>query len=164
MTVPEKLVRDYEYAKGIYGEQILGVFLYGSQNYGIATEESDVDVKAIYIPTLREVAANNPLISEELKISDEHIEVKDIRLMSQMWKKGSINFLEILFTDYFVINPLYCEDWEKVLRIRNLITEKTKDKTLAAGKRKVNEVLDIQLDRWVSDVLIYSFTGKRREE
>lgn len=250
MTVPEKLVRDYEYVKSIYGEQILGIFLYGSQNYGIATEESDVDVKAIYVPTLREVAANKPLVSEELKIGDEHIEVKDVRLMSQMWKKGSINFLEILFTDYSVVNPIYREDWEKVLKIRNLITERTKDKTLAAacyegynkinskkvtkkdvanshrllefcwnysqfnsfggalpvpaeavnhlialkkhgkeeadkaqikylkelyselmpeidfsaGKKKVNEVLDIQLDKWVSDILIYSFTEKRRGE
>ena len=36
--------------------QILGIFLYGSQNYNIATEKSDVDTKAIIIPTVEQLA------------------------------------------------------------------------------------------------------------
>lgn len=42
-----------------YGEEhILNITLYGSQNYNINTELSDVDVKAIYIPSLREAVLN----------------------------------------------------------------------------------------------------------
>ena len=37
---------------GIPEERIIGVFLYGSQNYGFATEESDIDSKAIIIPSV----------------------------------------------------------------------------------------------------------------
>ena len=41
----------YMYLLANYPERsILGVFLYGSQNYNLATENSDVDTKAIYIP------------------------------------------------------------------------------------------------------------------
>ena len=39
---------------GFPEESILGVFLYGSQNYDLAHENSDVDTKAIYIPTIEE--------------------------------------------------------------------------------------------------------------
>ena len=38
--------------------QILGIFVYGSQNYNIATENSDVDTKAIIVPTLYNLAIN----------------------------------------------------------------------------------------------------------
>lgn len=40
-------------AAGYTEKQILGIFVYGSQNYGTATENSDVDTKAVIIPTMR---------------------------------------------------------------------------------------------------------------
>ena len=43
-------------AAGYAEEQILGIFVYGSQNYGTATENSDVDTKAVIIPTMRQLA------------------------------------------------------------------------------------------------------------
>jgi predicted nucleotidyltransferase len=44
----KQVVLDAGYAE----DQIIGVFLYGSQNYGLATEDSDVDTKVVIIPTL----------------------------------------------------------------------------------------------------------------
>jgi predicted nucleotidyltransferase len=97
---------------GIKFEQILGIFLYGSQNYGIATEKSDIDTKAIIVPTLIELCLEQP-ISKELHLENgEHCEVKDIRLMVDMFKKQNINFLEILFTNYKWINPKYAKYWK----------------------------------------------------
>ena len=109
MNIQERVNDHYKYAVSKYGEHILGVFLYGSQNYNIDTEDSDIDTKAIYIPTLDEIAAGAAPISKELTLEStgEHIEVKDIRLMCQMWKKQSMNFLEVLYTKYYVLNPKY---------------------------------------------------------
>lgn len=94
-------------------DSLIGVFPFGSMNYGLFEDGiSDVDTKAIYVPTYKELVFDRP-ISEvySLPPGNEHIEVKDIRLMVDMWKKQNINFLEILFTDYDWINPKYSYLW-----------------------------------------------------
>ena len=98
-----------------YGEErVLGVFLYGSQNYGIATENSDVDTKAILVPTIRDLCLKNKPVSREMHLENgEHCEVKDIREIKNMFLKQNINFLEILYTDYCWINPKYMWLWKK---------------------------------------------------
>lgn len=88
--------------------EVVGMFLQGSQNYGLAYENSDIDCKVIVMPTMMELVLNLTPISTTLILdNDEHIDVKDIRLMFQCFKKQNINFLEILFTDYKVMNPVY---------------------------------------------------------
>lgn len=95
-------------------EQIFGVFLYGSQNYGLDTEDSDVDTKAIYIPTLEELAFAKP-VSKEIRLENgEHCEVKDIREIVNNFKKQNINFVELLFTPHFLINNIdYVSIWSE---------------------------------------------------
>lgn len=92
-----------------YGEnRILNITLYGSQNYNIDTPHSDVDVKAIFIPTLKEAVLTNKRLSSTLyNEKKEHCEIKDIREMFEMYKKQNINFLETLFTSYRWENPNY---------------------------------------------------------
>ena len=98
-----------EYAE----DQLLGVFLYGSQNYGINTENSDIDTKAIIIPTINDLCLKKP-ISREIRFdNEEHCEIKDIREMIKMFKKQNINFIEILYTDYCLINPKYNRIWQE---------------------------------------------------
>lgn len=93
--------------------QLLGIFVYGSQNYSIATETSDVDTKAILVPTLEELCLGKP-VSRELHLDNgEHCEVKDIRELVKMFRKQNINFLEILYTDYCWINPKYNRLWRE---------------------------------------------------
>ncbi len=107
-NVLNRVKEHYMYLLENYPEKsILGVFLYGSQNYNLATENSDVDTKAIYIPTFEEIALNKTPISKELHINGEHCEFKDIRLMWQMWKKQNMNFIECLFSNYIKINSNY---------------------------------------------------------
>lgn len=105
----DKLKSYYEILCEKYGEDsILGVYLYGSQNYNFSDEYSDIDAKAIYVPSLLEISYNKPMISKELHTVDgAHIEIKDIRLMAEMLKKQNLNFLEILFTKYYYENPKY---------------------------------------------------------
>lgn len=76
-----------------------------SQNYDLANEDSDVDTKAIIVPTLRDLAINKQPVSTTIKFDNgEQCDVKDIRLMFQNFKKQNINFLEILFTQHYLAN------------------------------------------------------------
>ena len=116
-----KLSEYYSFLENIYGERLLGVFLYGSQNYNFQTSNSDIDAKAIIVPTLWDIASNKAMVSKEYHIDDAHLEVKDFRLMVEMWKKQNMNFLEILFTQYRVINPKYQEVWNETITFRELM-------------------------------------------
>ena len=92
--------------------KILGIFLYGSQNYNIATENSDVDTKAIIVPNLYNLAIK-PVKTHTIELENgEHCEVMDIMHLVANFRKQNINFVEILFTDYYWINPLYEMDWK----------------------------------------------------
>ena len=108
------------------GYEVFGVYLQGSQNYGldIYTSEytSDIDVKAIVIPSIKEVIRNKKPISTTIELENkEHIDVKDIRIMFDCFLKQNINFLEILYTQYKIVNPKY-EQWDTYLtNIRDMI-------------------------------------------
>ena len=112
--IQDSLKAHYEYVcQHYHKQQILGVFLYGSQNYNTDTPASDIDTKAIYIPTLEELAFNKPVSKELVLPNDEHCEVKDIREMIKNFKKQNINFLEVLFTKHYIINPKYEQLWNE---------------------------------------------------
>lgn len=99
-----------EYAES----DLLGVFLFGSQNYHVETENSDVNTIAIIIPTVQDMCLNDKPLSRDLELpNNEHCVVKDIRLIVDMFSKQNTNFLEILFTEYKWINPKFEELWTK---------------------------------------------------
>lgn len=109
---------------------ILGVFLYGSQNYNIATEDSDVDTIVILIPSFEDLVLETS-ISKEIRFKNgEHCVAKDIREIIKQWKKQSLNFLEILFTDYYIINPTFQKEWNKLLEEREFIARMDLDKAI----------------------------------
>lgn len=91
--------------------QLLGVFLYGSQNYGLSTENSDVDTIAIVLPNEYDLYFSRPLTKELHLENGEHCVVKDIREIFNEFKKQNVNFLEILVTKYKWVNPIYSERW-----------------------------------------------------
>jgi predicted nucleotidyltransferase len=93
--------------------EILGVFVYGSQNYGINTPNSDVDTLAILLPSLEDLCLKDAVTRTIILSNGEECVVKDIREYAKMVKKQNINFLEILFTDYCWLNPRYNSLWEK---------------------------------------------------
>lgn len=98
---------------------IIYLGLYGSQNYKLDTKDSDVDSKAISLPTIREVALNLPKNNHTIVLeNNEHIDVKDIRLMFECFYKQNINFLEILFCDEYWVDPLYKNDIQKLRNMR----------------------------------------------
>lgn len=109
----QKILIDYPNYK------FLGIFLYGSQNYNLATEDSDVDSIAIVIPTIEDIVLRKPICKEIIFENGEHCNIKDIREVVKEWKKQSLQALEILFTDYFIIELEYVSYWNNFLNIRN---------------------------------------------
>lgn len=113
----------YDEALGYFPkDRIVGIFLQGSQNYGLETPQSDVDTKLIITPTFKDVAFNKSAVSTtHVRANNEHTDFKDIRLYMQTFRKQNLNFLEILFTPYAIINPLYEKEWMKLVEHREEI-------------------------------------------
>lgn len=112
----------YEALQHFPEERIVGIFLQGSQNYGLDTEDSDIDSKLIITPSFEELAMNaKPVSTTHVRTNDEHIDFKDIRLYIECFRKQNLNFLEILFTDYYIINPMYVAEWNKLVTHREEI-------------------------------------------
>ena len=56
-TVMERVQEHYDEALEYFPEdRIVGIFLQGSQNYGLEIPSSDVDTKLIVVPTFEEIA------------------------------------------------------------------------------------------------------------
>lgn len=108
--INNKVKKHYDYLVSL-GLNVIGVFAQGSMNYGLFIDEeeykSDVDTKAIVLPTLDDLISGSKMKSTKYDLDGEQIDVKDIRVMVDMWKKSNPAYLEILFTKYKVINPLY---------------------------------------------------------
>jgi predicted nucleotidyltransferase len=105
--IMDRLKENYHYLIN-KGYEIVGVFLQGSQNYELDYERSDIDCKAIILPKFEDIVLNNKPVSTTIVLeNNEHIDVKDIRLMFDCFKKQNINFVEILFTKYKIMNLKY---------------------------------------------------------
>ena len=118
-----KLQEHYEESQEYFNRNnIVGIFVQGSQNYGLDYESSDLDTKLIVTPKLDDLVFNKqPVSTTHVRANDEHIDFKDIRLYFQTFVKQNLNFLEILFTDYSIINGLYVEEWMELQNNRELI-------------------------------------------
>lgn len=117
MTIMEKVHQHYEVAKNFVPEnQIIGVFLVGSQNYGLDTSSSDVDTKCIYVPSMNDILYMRHPFSAEVEVGEDggHISFVDIREFMRQIRKQNPNALEILFTKYWVRNYDFEQSWYKL--------------------------------------------------
>jgi hypothetical protein len=119
--IMERVAAHYVKAVEHYGEDnVLGVFLYGSQNYNCDLVDSDVDTKCILISDLYHLTVN-PYKTNHLHLyrddreEPEVCECMTIQHMVANWKKQNPNFLEIMFTSFFIINPIYREEWDNFI-------------------------------------------------
>lgn len=99
-----------------YNKDWFVICLQGSQNYNMADEESDIDSKVLVIPSLEDIVLNRKPISNTLEMPDnqEHVDCKDVREYFKIFRKSNINFVEILFTDYYIINNKYYDLWNRL--------------------------------------------------
>lgn len=105
------LQRHYNFAANYVNvENIIGCYLIGSQNYQLDDEQSDIDTIVLVVPTLKDIALNNKPISKTyIQDNGEHTTLKDIRLFINGIKKGRLDCLEILYTQYYMINPIWID-------------------------------------------------------
>lgn len=94
------------------GYEVVGIFLQGSQNYDLDIYDdeytSDIDTKAIVLPSFDDIVfGRSPKSTTHVRKNNEHIDIKDIRVWVDMWAKQNISYLEILFTDFCIINEKY---------------------------------------------------------
>lgn len=124
--IQAKVQKHYDFLKSL-GLNVVAIFAQGSMNYGLYIQEgsykSDVDTKAIILPTLDDLVKGNKMISKKYDFEGEQIDVKDIRVMVDMWEKSNPSYLEILFTKYRVINPSYENFINQILNINNDIVK-----------------------------------------
>lgn len=121
--INEKVHEHYREAKEYFpDDSIVGIFLQGSQNYGLDYEGSDVDTKLIVVPTFKDIAMNKkPVSTTHVRSNNEHIEWKDVRLYIQTFRKQNLKFIEILFTPYKIINLKYSYQWNRLINAREEI-------------------------------------------
>ena len=122
--ISQRILQEKKEALDTYpGHDWFVIALQGSQNYGVADEESDIDSKLLLIPTFDEIVfAANPIShTHEMSDTGEHVDCKDVRAYMKQFRKCNINFVEILFTDYFLTNPLYSDLWIELRRHREEI-------------------------------------------
>lgn len=114
------------------GYEVVTVNLYGSQNYGLDTENSDIDLKAVVLPSIDDIINNTQPVSTTVEFKDGLIDVKDIRLMFENYKKQNTNYLETLFTPYWVWKYPYCTEWTELRRMANDIARADEIKAVKA--------------------------------
>lgn len=124
--IRKRVQEHYDYIKDKY--EVVALFLQGSQNYGLDVYDedytSDVDTKAIVLPTFDDFILSKEPISKTIVLeNDEHIDVKDIRVMFTMFKKANISYIELLYTDYFIINPKYEHIVKELMNIKDDIID-----------------------------------------
>ena len=123
VKIMNRIKSDYDYLESL-GFEVVAVALQGSQNYDLDYEGSDIDTKAIVLPTFRNLIMGGSKVSTTLILeSNEHIDVKDLRLMTDNFLKQNINFLEFLFTKYIYINLKYADSVQKMIDSREKIAK-----------------------------------------
>ena len=109
--------KHYEEALKLFpADRIVGVFAQGSMNYGLDYKDSDIDTKCIVLPTLEDLIFNRkPVSTTHVLPNEEHLDLKDVRLYFQTFRKQNLNFMEILFTKYKIVNPTYEPMWNRLI-------------------------------------------------
>ena len=146
-------------------EEIVGVFLQGSQNYGLDHEGSDVDTKLIVVPSFKDICLNKkPVSTTHVRANDEHTDWKDIRLYMETFRKQNLNFLEILFTDFYIINPMYKEEWNRLIEAREFIARMNPHRAVKSMKGIAMEKYHAMEHRYPAKADIidkYGYDGKQ---
>lgn len=119
----DKVKEHFNQASAIYGaDNVWATMLYGSQNYNMATETSDVDVKTMLFPTVRATVLGEKMVSADLVHPDGSLNgVKDYRDTFALYLRGNVRFLETLYSDYQVVNPKYQKFFNQLIENRELV-------------------------------------------
>ena len=95
----------------------------GSYNYNMDTPQSDIDSKLLVIPSLEQLVSGKSLnYLHCMSDNGEHVEVKDIRHYFATMLKQNINFVETLYAQVWIINPVYMRLFHYLFEMRDVIS------------------------------------------
>lgn len=95
----------------------------GSYNYNMDTPQSDIDSKLLVIPSLEQLVSGKSLnYLHRMSDNDEHVEVKDIRHYFATMLKQNINFVETLYAQVWIVNPVYMRLFHYLFEMRDVIS------------------------------------------
>jgi len=151
------------------GYEVVFTALQGSQNYGLDEYsdeyQSDVDTKSIILPSLDDfIRAKQPISAVEIMDNNEHAEVKDIRVMFEMFKKENISYIELLYSDYIVFNPKYKKLIEPIFEQRDEIATANVDaflKCIAGMAYQKDKALCHLYPGIIEKIKRYGYDGKQ---
>ena len=83
------------------GYKVIYIGLYGSQNYNLDDEKSDIDVKAIIMPSLHDIIFRK-VTSTTIECKNGNIDVKDLITFYDVIKKGNFSYIESINTKYSI--------------------------------------------------------------
>ena len=105
-NVFNQMMRHKKFAES-KGYDVILASVYGSQNYALETEESDVDSYLIVMPSLEDLALNRKPVSKELMYVDEngvpngeHVAIKDFRVFVEALMNADFHALEVVSSKY----------------------------------------------------------------
>ena len=95
----------------------------GSYNYNMDTPQSDIDSKLLVIPSLEQLVSGRSLnYLHCMSDNGEHVEVKDIRHYFATMLKQNINFVETLYAQVWIVNPVYMRLFHYLFEMRDVIS------------------------------------------
>ena len=148
---------------------VFGVYLQGSQNYNLDLDtpeyKSDIDSKAIILPSFEGfVKGASGISTTHIMENEEHIDLKDIRNMFSTFKKQNVNFIEILFTDFYVSNPEFIEENNKLRELADGISSchpAQAIKTMAGLSMEKYKALKHPYPSIIEKIKKYGYDGKQ---
>ena len=83
------------------GYNVIYIGLYGSQNYNVDDEFSDIDCKAIVLPSLHDIIFRK-VTSKTIELENGAIDIKDLITFYDVIRKGNFSYIEAIDTDYSI--------------------------------------------------------------
>ncbi len=136
--VMKRLQEHYDYLVD-QGHEVVFLAHQGSYNYNLDYEKSDIDSKAVILPSFEDfVHSKSPFSYTYILENEEHIDTKDVRKMCEMWLKENISYIELLYSDFIIINPEYKDLVDELIKHRDDIVNINPDQFLRciAGQSK----------------------------
>ena len=149
--------------------EVMCVMLQGSQNYELDeyTDEyqSDVDTKAIVLPHFRDfVYGKSPVSTTIVLDNNEHIDVKDIRVMFENFRKMNVSYIELLYSNWIWINPRYEAEVRELLRHRDTIAALNRNqfiRCIAGMSMEKRKALCHPYPNLIDKIEKYGYDGKQ---
>lgn len=123
------------------GHKVAYICIYGSQNYGLDIQleeyQSDIDMKAIVVPTLDDLIKNSKPISTVVDTEWGQCDLKDIRSYFQTLTKANPAYIETLYTDYYIVDLDFIEEFNQIFSLRDTLVSALSAQFIQIGRAHV---------------------------